>query len=354
MRHFHELTVAGVYEETADSRRVLLDVPEALRDTFTFLPGQHVTVAMDTGDGEIRRSYSLCTAPGEWPLAIGVRVQPGGVFSGHVGERLKAGDTLQVMPPVGRFHLPADAVPGQRYAAFVAGSGITPVLSMLRSVLENDPAARFTLFYGNREQRSTMFIEDLFALKNRYPERLQLHFLFSREEQELPVAAGRLDGDKVAELLAAFYGESLPDHVFLCGPDSMIDDAGRALEAAGIDPAHIHAERFGAPRKARPDVAGEARDDAAEITVILDGHRRQFTMPAAEPNIVDAAAAKGIQLPYSCKGGVCATCRTFVAEGEVDMAVNYGLEPWEVEAGFVLACQCRPLSDRVVLDYDKT
>ncbi len=354
MRQYHELTVADVLPETDDSRRVLLDVPESLKPEFEFLPGQHLPLAIDTPDGELRRTYSICSAPGEWPLQIGVRVQPGGAFSGFVASELKAGDTIRAMPPFGQFHTSEGE--GRRYAGFAAGSGITPILAMIKSLLRDEPGSRFTLFYGNREQSTTMFIEDLFALKNRYPDRLQLQFVFSREEQEFPIAEGRLDKDKAAELVAHFFRERLPDEVFICGPDSMIDDIESAATDAGIDKDHVHSERFGAPRK-RPgkvtEVDSEAAAETAEVVVVMDGHRKRFSMPRAGASIVDAAAGNGIDLPYSCKGGVCATCRTHVAEGEVDMALNYGLEPWEVEAGFVLACQCRPLTDRVVLDYDK-
>ncbi len=354
MRQYHDLTVADVLPETEDSRRILLDVPEALKAEFVFLPGQHLPLAIDTPDGELRRTYSICSAPGEWPLQIGVRVQPRGAFSGFVASELRAGDTIRAMPPFGQFHTTDGEA--RRYAGFAAGSGITPILAMIKTLLRDEPDSRFTLFYGNREQATTMFIEDLFALKNRFPERLQLQFVFSREEQEFPIAEGRLDRAKAAELIAQFFRERLPDEVFICGPDSMIDDIEAASLDAGIDEGHVHSERFGAPRK-RAGSAPAAREEKAagtsEVVVVMDGHRKRFSMPRADASIVDAAAGNGIDLPYSCKGGVCATCRTHVAEGEVDMALNYGLEPWEVEAGFVLACQCRPLTDRVVLDYDK-
>ncbi len=354
MRQYHELTVSDVQPETDDSRRVLLDVPDTLKPEFSFRPGQHLPLAVDTPDGELRRTYSICSAPGEWPLQIGVRVQPGGAFSGYVANSLKAGDTIRAMPPFGQFHTTDGG--GRSYAGFAAGSGITPILAMIKALLRDEPDSRFTLFYGNREQSTTMFIEDLFALKNRYPDRLQLQFVFSREEQEFPISEGRLDQAKTAELFSHFFRERLPDEVFICGPNSMIDDIEAAAVEAGVAKDHVHSERFGAPRKRNGESAVSQPEQAvgtAEVVVVMDGHRKRFSMPRADASIVDAAASNGIDLPYSCKGGVCATCRTHVAEGEVDMALNYGLEPWEVEAGFVLACQCRPVSDRVVLDYDK-
>lgn len=202
-----------------------------------------------------------------------------------------------------------------------------------------------------------MFIDDLFALKNRFPDRLQLQFVFSREEQEFEIAAGRLDADKVVELCEKFLPRMTIDHAWVCGPDSMIDSVTQGLESHGVETAAIHAERFGAPRRATGAPSGVAAGDEGSmttVTVIMDGHRKSFRMPRAGLNIVDAAAAEGIELPYSCKGGVCATCRTFLREGEVQMAQNYGLEPWEVEQGFVLACQSTPLCDEIVLDYDKS
>lgn len=355
MRQFHDLRVARIDEETADSRRIALDVPAGLRDTFSFLPGQHLPVQAEIGGKRVRRTYSICSAPGSFPLEIGVRIQPGGAFSGFAAEALRAGDTLAVMPPFGQFHASVDPAARKTYLAFAAGSGITPILSILRATLEQEPGSRAVLFYGNRRQRTTMFIDDLYALKNRFPERLQLYFLFSREEQEFPVFHGRLDPDKVRELLATFCAGLEPDEAFICGPDTMIDSVGGVLAESGLLKEAVHIERYGAPRKsgAPVPVGDDLGDGDAEVTVIMDGHRKRFAMPHGGDNIVDAAAQHGIELPYSCKGGVCATCRTKVVAGEVRMDANYGLEPWEVEAGFVLACQSHPVSDAVTLDYDE-
>ena len=353
MRKYHELTIAGITKETADSRRLKLDVPDALKDHFAFLPGQHLPVSVTVDGEELHRTYSICSAPGAWPLELGIRTQPGGKFSDTALSGLREGDAISVMPPFGRFHAHVDASQRKHYVAFAAGSGITPILSMIRAILSEEPNSRLTLFYGNRKQGTTMFIEDLFALKNRYLDRLQMQFVFSRESQEFPIADGRLDGDKAKELIERFFRDARPDDVFLCGPDTMIDDVTDALTSLGFDQDRIHSERFGAPRAARRAAEAAPGDRHAEITVIMDGHRKSFAMGANDANIVDAAAAQGIDLPYSCKGGVCATCRTHVRQGEVTMAINYGLEPWEVEAGFVLACQSTPDSDEIVLDYDK-
>lgn len=356
MKQFHSLTVAAKQQETKDSVRLLLEVPDDLRAEYSFQPGQHLPIQIERDGKKIRRTYSICSRPGDWPLQIGVRIQPGGQFSEFAANELQAGDTLQVMPPNGQFHAEPDANNAKQYLGFAAGSGITPILSIIASILRTEPGSRFALFYGNRTQNTTMFIDDLYALKNQYPDRLQLHFLFSREEQEFDIASGRLDDTKVRELVECFCSGSAPDEAFICGPDTMIRTVSDALVDLGLASNTVHSERFGAPRKsAKTPVTREADTaDRARITVVMDGHKKTFEMPRAGINIVDAAADSGIELPYSCKGGVCATCRTHVETGSVEMGVNYGLEPWEVEEGFVLACQSTPCSDEVVLNYDKT
>jgi ring-1,2-phenylacetyl-CoA epoxidase subunit PaaE len=357
MRKYHPLTVTALQNETPDSVRVALRVPDDAAEEFRFLPGQHLPMQISVDDKPVRRTYSICTVPGEMPLEIGVRVQPGGVFSEFVQKDLKVGDTIEAMPPFGQFHANVEPDRSKTCLAFAAGSGITPILSIVRATLENEPGSRVVLFYGNRRQRTTMFIDDLYALKNRYPERLQLYFLFSQEDQEFDIFSGRLDETKVPELYASFCGGIEPDEAFICGPNSMIDSVRDALVTVGMDEQKIHIERYGAPRKHQsrpPAAAAENAEKLATIDVIMDGHRKSFDMSAGEGNLVDAAAAHGIELPYSCKGGVCATCRTHVRNGEVRMENNYGLEPWEVEAGFALACQSVPLTDRVTIDYDKT
>jgi ring-1,2-phenylacetyl-CoA epoxidase subunit PaaE len=355
MKHYHSLRICAKTPEGSDAIRFAFDVPDELRDEYQFLPGQHLPIQFERGGKTLRRTYSICSPVGRWPLEIGVRVQPGGAFGEFAANELAVGDTLDVMPPTGRFHLGGDAN-GGFHVGFAAGSGITPILSIVASLLQRDPDSRFALFYGNRKQNSTMFIEELYALKNRFPERLQLHFLFSREAQEFEISDGRLDGDKVAELLRRFCDGVEIDQAWVCGPDSMIDSVSAALIDFGLAPEVVHSERFGVPRKtAEAPVAPETDSgQLVDVTVIMDGHRKSFAMPRAGMNIVDAAADQGIELPYSCKGGVCATCRTHLRKGDVTMAVNYGLEPWEVEQGYVLACQSTPASDEILLDYDKS
>lgn len=356
MKQFHPLTVAAKSFETRDSIRIALEVPLQLRDEYAFKAGQHLPIQIERDGKKLRRTYSICSEEGEWPLQIGVRVQQGGQFSEYALSHLRAGDTLDVMPPNGQFHVSLDGKNEKSYIGFAAGSGITPILSIVTSVLRDEPASRFALFYGNRTQNTTMFIDDLFALKNRYPDRLQLHFLFSREEQEFEVASGRLDDAKIRELFRHFCAGDAPDEAFVCGPDTMIKTVTTALVDLGMQADTVHSERFGVARKSSGTPAPAVADttELAKVTVVMDGHRKSFEMPRSGINIVDAAADQGVDLPYSCKGGVCATCRTHVQKGEVNMAVNYGLEPWELEKGFVLACQSTPVSDEVLLDYDKT
>lgn len=355
MRQFHSLKVAAKTREARDAVRIAIEVPEALHEEFAFLPGQHLPIQVERDGKRLRRTYSICSPRDQWPLEIGVRVQPGGRFSEYAANELEVGDELQVMPPNGQFHVEPESEGNKCYLGVAAGSGITPVLSIIKSVLDSEKDSRFVLFYGNREQRTTMFIEDLYALKNRFPERLQLHFVFSQEEQEFDVAAGRIDADKLKHLYGHFCSGIAVDEAYVCGPDTMIDSVTAALVELGMPADRVHAERFGAPRRKKQAApAAKSGADDAEITVIMDGHKKSFTMSQQTANIVDAAAEQGVELPYSCKGGVCATCRTHVREGEVSMASNYGLEPWEVEQGFVLACQSRPLSRAVLLDYDKS
>lgn len=356
MKQFHSLVVSSKHEETRDSVRIVFEVPEDLRNEYAFQAGQHLPIQIERDGRKLRRTYSICSEQGEWPLQIGVRVQPGGQFSEFAASELKVGDALDVMPPSGQFHAVLDASKASHYLGFAAGSGITPILSIIATILKGEPRSRFTLFYGNRTQRTTMFIDDLYALKNRYPDRLQLHFLFSREDQEFEIASGRLDEAKVRELMQHFGRGMSADEAYVCGPDTMIETVTTTLADLGMRKESIHSERFGVPRKSGQPAPAAVVDttNMANITVLMDGHQKSFDMPRAGVNIVDAAAEHGIELPYSCKGGVCATCRTHVRSGAVEMATNYGLEPWEVEDGFVLACQSTPVSDAVLLDYDKT
>ena len=360
MIHFHNLKIGRIEPETPDSVRVYLEVPKELRDEFAFLQGQHLPVRAEIKGEQVSRTYSICSAVGDPELHIGVRVQKDGLFSGYFANSLNPGDTLEVMPPVGHFQTPLSAENKKNHVAFVAGSGITPVLSILKTTLATEPQSRFFLFYANRTHESTMFLEELHALKNAYADRLALHFIFSQEEQEFEIASGRFDADKVRQLYEGFCAELIADEVFICGPGTMIDTVTKALTELGISGGSIHSERFAVSRKAErvPEKAApqptDLAEDIASVTVILDGHTKKFAMPMDSISVLEAAREHGLDLPASCEAGVCSTCRTHQREGEIEMEENYALEDWEVEEGFVLACQARPLSKKLIIDYDKT
>ena len=352
--HFYPLQVRELRPEADDALVVSFDVPPAWQDSFHFSPGQYLTLRRP--GQEPRRSYSICAVPGE-PLRVGVRHVPGGVFSSWLHGKLKAGDTLEAMPPQGRFaaalgHHPAH---GRHVLAVAGGSGITPILAIVKSVLAGEPASRVTLLYGNRSVASTMFKEELEDLKNRHLARLVLHPVFSRETVDSPLHSGRLDADKLA-LLLRLAGASTVDQAFVCGPHAMNDNAEAALRVAGIAPERIHVERFGIPPAAADPLlhAPKVGDAAlARITVLRDGVSREIGFQAGDASILDAAGRAGLDVPYSCKSGVCATCRAKLVEGRVRMDRNFALEPAEVEAGFVLTCQSHPLTERVTVSFDE-
>ena len=356
--HFHPLRVKSVRPETEEAVVVSFDVPAELAEHFRFTQGQHLTLKEIVAGGEQRRSYSICAGPADGELRVGVRKVPGGVFSTWINDSLKPGDTLQVMTPEGRFFVPLDASASRHYLAIAGGSGITPILSIMKAVLGAEPKSRFTLIYGNRKQRSTMFTEEIEDLKNRHLSRLTLHMVFSQEATELPLYNGRLDRGKIGEFLATLVDARGVDHAFVCGPHGVNDEAEAALLAAGIAAEHIHIERFGIPdesgpgkRPVQPPREGDAAD--ARVTIIRDGIAREIDFHAEQGNILDAAAAAGLEVPFSCKSGVCCTCRSKLLEGEVRMERNFALEKHEVAAGYVLTCQSHPLTERVVLSFDE-
>ncbi|NJP66493.1 2Fe-2S iron-sulfur cluster-binding protein [Streptomyces spiramenti] len=355
---FHPLTVSRLDHLTEDSVAVTLDVPPELRDTFRHVPGQHLTFRHTPEVGEeLRRNYSICSAappadaPGPAHLTVGVRHIDGGVFSAHVVKELKVGDTLHVMPPTGRFVLPP--APG-RYVAIVGGSGVTPVLSMAATLLAREPAARFTVLRCDRSAASTMFLEEFADLKDRCPSRLQLAHAFSREEQQAGLATGRLDAPRIAALLPSLLGETLPDVAgwYLCGPLGLVEAARGALREAGVDRRRVHTELFhadAAPAVERPPKAVTAAGSRATAT--LDGRSGTWPMRSGE-TLLETVLRNRSDAPYACKGGVCGTCRAHLVRGEVGMDRNYALEPEEVADGYVLACQSRPLTAEVAIDFD--
>ena len=345
---FHALPVARVDRLCADAVAVTFDVPPHLADTFAFRPGQYLTLRQDVDGTEERRSYSIC-APAGAPPRIGVRRVDNGLFSAHLVDRLEPGDTLEVLPPQGRF-TPEETT--GLHAFVVAGSGITPALSIMDTVLTAGGQA--VLLYGNRRSDTVMFADELADLKDRHPGRFQLVHVLSREPRDVELFSGRLDADRLGKLLATIVPTSDVDHWWLCGPYGMLRDADTALTAHDVPRERVHRELFYVdeppPEPKRTDESA-VEGPAAEVTVVLDGRETTLNLPADTP-ILDAAQRVRADLPFACKGGVCGTCRARVTSGEVEMRRNYALETHEVAAGFVLTCQALPLSAEVTVDYD--
>lgn len=349
--HFHSLRVALVRPEADDACVVTFDVPAALRERFAFRAGQYLTLRAQVNGQDLRRSYSICAAPGEAPR-VGVRRVPGGAFSSWLHKSLKAGDAIEVMEPEGRFGAALAQAP-RHVLAVAGGSGVTPMLSILKAVLAADTHTRCTLLYGNRNGASTMFKEELEDLKNRYLTRLAIHTVFSREQVDSPLQAGRLDREKVAMLLRL---SGPVDQAFVCGPHAMNDEVEAALLAVGLAAECIHVERFGVPPAVAAGIshAPQAGDAAtAVIRIVRDGLTRDVPFGAGDESILAAAARAGLDVPYSCKSGVCATCRAKLVAGQVRMDRNFALEKADLDAGFVLTCQAHPLTPEVTVSFDE-
>ncbi|MFK3981575.1 1,2-phenylacetyl-CoA epoxidase subunit PaaE [Micromonospora sp. NPDC050397] len=355
---FHPLPVSAVDRLTDDAVAVTFAVPTGLRDAFAFRPGQHLTVRrVDAATGaEVRRSYSICSTPtelaGHGRLRVGIREIPGGAFSGFAGRLLRPGDTVEVLPPLGHFTTALRPDRTRHYGAVVAGSGITPVLALVATALAVEPASTFTLVYGNRNARSVMFTEELADLKDRYPTRLHLIHVLSREPGESALLSGRVDADRLGRLLDSLVPAERIDEWFLCGPYGLVTDAREVLAGRGVPAGAVHTELFHVDEPPAPPVRSTATSAAGtDVTIVLDGRSSSFRMDRTE-RVLDAALRVRGELPYACKGGVCSTCRAKVVTGEVSMARNYALEPDEVAAGYVLTCQSSPVSDTLVVDYD--
>ncbi|MER7455580.1 1,2-phenylacetyl-CoA epoxidase subunit PaaE [Micromonospora sp. NPDC126480] len=354
---FHPLPVAAVDRLTADAVAVAFAVPEELRGTFAFSAGQHLTVRRVTDEGEeVRRSYSICSTPEELArhgrLRIGVREIPGGAFSAYACGALRGGDTVEVLPPLGHFTTAFAPDRVRRYGAVVAGSGITPVLSLVATALAVEPASTFTLVYGNRTANTVMFAEELADLKDRYPTRLHLVHVLSREQGESPLLSGRIDAERLSRLLDTVVPGDAIEEWFLCGPYGMVVDARDVLTGRGVAETAVHTELFHVDAPPEPvRRPGDEPGAGAEVTIVLEGRSSTFTM-GREERVLDAALKVRAELPYACKGGVCSTCRAKVVDGEVTMARNYALEPDELAAGYVLTCQSSPTTDRLTVDYD--
>ena len=330
-------------------------MPPELAKQYRFAPGQSLTLRMTINGEELRRSYSICTCPEDRELRIGVKRIEGGVFSNWMNDEVRAGDAIDAMKPTGRFGIPPAAANARVFAAFAAGSGITPVLSVMRGVLAREPESRFFLFFGNRTTADIMFLETLEELKNRYMDRLSIFHVLSQEQQDLPILNGRLDSAKLDVLLRHIVPMELVNHFFVCGPTGMSEDIEAALKVLGVPPEQIHVERFVSVLSGRPQPKKPAPSaNAAQRIAALIVQGRLTDVPVTEDeSVLDAALRAGLDLPYACKGGMCSTCRARVVEGAVRMDVNYSLEPWELEAGFVLTCQSHPTTEHVVIDYDQ-
>ncbi len=357
MPEFHSLTVESYAKEADDAIRLRLAVPPQARDAFRVVPGQHITVRVNVGDKHLRRTYTVVSHPSSASLELAIRVQ--GRVSRTIASSLRPGMSLQVLPPSGRFRLPPPPSGPVHYLGLAAGSGVTPVFALARELLETSPDARCTLVIGNQSLARSMLVEDLLALKDRFLDRLSLYFVMSREPQELEWLNGRLDRGWLAAVGKKLFDPATLEGAMLCGPGSMIADLTAALLELGVPRERIHSEHFTLERRSQaPPPASRGEESSAsapgtEVTVIMDGRRRTFTMPRDGTRILDAAERSGLALPYSCRDGICCTCRVKVIAGEVALGEQYALEPWEIEAGFTLACQAQPRSESLTLSYDE-
>lgn len=357
MSHFHSLTIKEVRPETRDVVSIAFEVPPQLQDDFRFTQGQYLVMRTQLDNEEVRRSYSICSGVEEGELRVAIKRVPGGRFSAFANEVLKPGHQLDVMPPSGSFFVPLDPTRQGNYLGVAAGSGITPILSIIKSTLAREPGSRFTLLYGNRSSSGALFRDRLEDLKNRYLDRLNLIFVFSREQQDVDLYNGRIDADKCGQLFSRWMDVSSLDAAFICGPHAMTETVRGSLEGNGMPAGRIHYELFAAvgsehKREAR-EAARELDSAVSQITVVSDGRALSFDLARNTQSVLDAGNAVGAELPYSCKAGVCSTCKCKVIEGEVEMDSNHALEDYEVAAGYVLSCQSFPVSDKVVLDFDQ-
>jgi len=358
MKKFHTLKIREVHEETPDAVSVTFEVPDDLKETFRYRQGQHLTLRKQIDGEDLRRSYSICASVAEDDLRIAVRELPEGRFSGWIRRHLKAGDEIEVFPPVGRFNTELDPANEKHYVAFAAGAGITPIISILKTALETEPKSRCTLFFGNRTPETTIFRSELNRLKNRYMDRLSVQHVFSRAETGTEFFHGRLDKAKVTQILERLLPLETIDEAFLCGPDRMIEEVSAALTGHGLEARRIHTERFtnegqSAVRRAHEPRRTEAHAAAGALRIRLDGRVHEIAYDPSMGTVLEAAEKAGLEVPFSCRGGVCTTCRAKIEEGEAEMEVNYGLEDHEIASGFVLTCQAVPTSETLTISYDE-
>jgi len=352
---FYKLQIKDIRKETPDCVSIAFNIPDEHIDIFKFAQGQYITIRKYFMGEELRRSYSLCTSPLDNDFRVAVKKMYDGKFSNFANSELKVGDELEVMPPLGKFNTALDASNSKNYVGFAAGSGITPIMSILKTVLLIEPNSSFTLFYGNKNVESVMFREELEALKNQYMGRLSLNYIMSREAIGSPIFKGHINGEKCREFAKSIFDPKNTDEVFICGPEDMLIDLKDTLKEIGVPEKNIHFELFvtsGIAKKIHDEQVIE-ENVLSEVKIIIDGDEFDFKLQTTDVNILDAALKNGANLPFACKGGVCCTCRAKLLEGKVDMEVNYSLEPDEVEAGFILTCQSHPLTKKVVITFDE-
>ena len=355
---FYPLKVKEVRPETVDCVSVALEVPEDLKEIFQFAPGQYLTFKRHVADAEVRRSYSICASPKDGELRVAIKKVEGGKFSGFANAELKAGEILDVMPPLGKFSPKVKDETKKEYLAIAAGSGITPIMSIMKTVLEDEPNSTFTLIYGNRSRNTVIFRELIEGLKNQYMQRLRIFHILSREYMDVPLFNGRIDAEKIEKFGKSLINLSQVKEAFICGPEDMILSVRQKLIDMGMPSAHVHIELFTSPDQPKKShenwVAAHAKDEGpvSKVSVTLDGATFEMDLAYNGESILDAALRHGADLPYACKGGVCSTCRAKVTTGAVDMEVNYALEPDEIEKGYVLTCQSHPKTEKVTVDFD--
>jgi ring-1,2-phenylacetyl-CoA epoxidase subunit PaaE len=356
MIQFHPLKVKAITKETAECVSVLFDVPANLRETFKFTHGQYLTFKRTLEGVEVRRSYSICSSPLDNELRVAIKKIDGGVFSSWANDVLKVGESLETMPPQGRFFTAVDKKAQKNYLLIAAGSGITPILSIAKTMLQTEPQSHVTLIYGNKNKASIIFKSELEALKNRHLERLSLYHVLSRERAEADFLTGRIDGKKIEYFLDKIMPAKTISESFLCGPEEMILGVKDVLAKAGVPEANIHFELFfssiAKAKKAQAQTAEQDEGEKSIVTLKLDGVETVFKLGQQGENILDAALKNGVDLPFACKGGVCATCRAKVEVGSVEMDVNYSLAPDELKAGYVLTCQAHPRTKEVRVNFD--
>lgn len=358
MSRFHPLEITDVRHDTRDSVVLTLRPCDPAGDDFAFIQGQYLTFRRDFDGEELRRSYSICAGLDDGTLKVGIKRVDGGTFSTWANENLRPGDVLDAMPPQGRFFAPLDPASARNYLGFAGGSGITPILSIIKTTLAREPQANFTLVYANRQVGSIMFREELEDLKNTYLGRLSVIHILESEGQEIDLFTGRVDANKMDMLFRLWIDAASVDMAFICGPEPMMLTIAESLRKNGLEDAQIKFELFASGQPGRAKTRAVSRqqagaDHACEVSVTLDGATRVFQMPKDGTAVLDAAIGNNLDVPFACKAGVCSTCRAKVLEGEVEMEINHALEDYEVRAGYVLSCQCVPISDKVVLTYDE-